>query len=275
VAETARALATDKKEVVLGVWRGFAQPVNQWMPPGTPWFFNVPDRKVDVEQAKKLLAEAGIAKGTKLTHTVGSVANLVPAAQVFQAQLTRIGIDLQLEVLDWPAYIKRQRAMDFTSTNTNFFPRVDPDDAYYRYFHSKGGANELSGGYANAAADKLLEDGEATVDPAKRAEAYRRLVELIQDEVPVVTTGLGDAARLVGAKQRNNLLDRRQQLSQSQYSRTGDFQHHKECQRCCSCAKHHQLRPERLSAPHVWLHDRLDGSANKLSRQSDHCEPLA
>jgi peptide/nickel transport system substrate-binding protein len=188
------ALATDKKEVGLGVWRGFAQPVNQWMPPGTPWFFNVPDRKVDVEQAKKLLAEAGIAKGTKLTHTVGQVANLVPAAQVFQAQLTRIGIDLQLEVLDWPAYIKRQRAMDFTSTNTNFFPKVDPDDAYYRYFHSKGGANELAGGYANPAADKLLEEGEATIDPAKRAEAYRRLVELLEDEVPVVTTGLGDAA---------------------------------------------------------------------------------
>jgi peptide/nickel transport system substrate-binding protein len=188
------ALATDKKEVGLGVWRGFAQPVNQWMPPGTPWFFNVPDRKVDVEQAKKLLAEAGIAKGTKLTHTVGQVANLVPAAQVFQAQLTRIGIDLQLEVLDWPAYIKRQRAMDFTSTNTNFFPKVDPDDAYYRYFHSKGGANELSGGYANPAADKLLEEGEATVDAGKRAEVYRRFVELLEDEVPVVTTGLGDAA---------------------------------------------------------------------------------
>jgi ABC-type transport system substrate-binding protein len=42
------ALATDKKEVGLGVWRGFAQPVNQWMPPGTAWFFAVPDRKVDV-----------------------------------------------------------------------------------------------------------------------------------------------------------------------------------------------------------------------------------
>jgi len=188
------ALAVDKKEVGLGVWRGFAQPIHEWMPPGTPWFFAVPDRKVDVEQAKKLLTEAGFARGTKLTHTVGQVANLVPAAQVFQAQLTRIGIDLQLEVLDWPAYIKRQRAMDFTSTNTNFFPKVDPDDAYYRYFHSKGGANELSGGYANPAADKLLEEGEATVDAGKRAEAYRRLVQLIDDEVPVVTTGLGDAA---------------------------------------------------------------------------------
>jgi peptide/nickel transport system substrate-binding protein len=188
------AMAIDKKEVGLGVWRGFAQAINEWMPPGTPFFFNQPDRKVDVEGAKKLLAEAGLAKGTKLTHTVGQTANLVPAAQVLQAQLTRIGLDLQLEVLDWPAYIKRQRALDFTSTNTNFFPKVDPDDAYYRYFHSKGGANELSGGYANPAADKLLEEGETTVDPGKRAEAYRRLVQMLDDEVPVVTTGLGDAA---------------------------------------------------------------------------------
>jgi ABC-type transport system substrate-binding protein len=125
---------------------------------------------------------------------VGQTANLLPAAQVFQAQLTRIGIDLQLEVLDWPAYIKRQRALDFTSTNTNFFPKVDPDDAYYRYFHSKGGANELSGGYSNPAADKLLEEGETTVDAGKRAEIYKRVAELIAAEAPVVTTGLGDAA---------------------------------------------------------------------------------
>ena len=188
------ALAIDKQEVALGVWRGFAQPINQMMPPGSAWFFNVPDRKADVEQGKKLLAEAGFARGTKLTHTVGQVANLVPAAQVFQAQVSRLGIDMQLEVLDWPAHIKRQRASDFTSTNTNFFPKVDPDDAYYRVFHSRGGANELSGGYANPAADKLLEEGEGTIDPAKRGEAYRRFVEIVQDEAPMIITGLGDAA---------------------------------------------------------------------------------
>ena len=33
-----------------------------------------------------------------------------------------------------------------------------------------------------------------TVDSAKRAEIYKRLAELIADEAPVVTTGLGDAA---------------------------------------------------------------------------------
>jgi ABC-type transport system substrate-binding protein len=54
------ALATDKKEVGLGVWRGFAQPINQMLPPGTPWFFAVPDRKPDVEQAKKLLRGGGV-----------------------------------------------------------------------------------------------------------------------------------------------------------------------------------------------------------------------
>jgi peptide/nickel transport system substrate-binding protein len=188
------ALAIDKQEVGLGVWRSFAQPINQFMPPGSAWFFPVPDRKPDVEQAKKLLAEAGFPRGLKVTHTVGQVLNLVPAAQVFQAQVGRIGIDMSLEVLDWPAYIKRQRASDFASTNTVFFVKGDPDDAYYRVFHSKGGANELSGGFANSAADKLLEEGESTVDPKKRAEIYRKFVEIVQDEAPVVITALGDAA---------------------------------------------------------------------------------
>jgi peptide/nickel transport system substrate-binding protein len=188
------ALAVDKQEVTLGVWRGFGQPINQFMPPGSAWFFPVPDRKADVEQAKKLLAEAGLPRGTRVVHTVGQVLNLVPAAQVFQAQVSRIGLDMSLEVLDWPAYIKRQRASDFTSTNTGFFPKVDPDDAYYRVFHSKGGANELSGGFSNPAADRLLEEGEATVDEKKRAEAYRKFVEIVQDEVPVIITALGDAA---------------------------------------------------------------------------------
>jgi peptide/nickel transport system substrate-binding protein len=125
---------------------------------------------------------------------VGQVSNLVPAAQVFQAQMSRLGVEVSLEVMDWAAYIKRQRAIDFVSTNTGFFPKGDPDDAYFRYFHSKGGANELSGGYANPTADRLLEEAEATVDDKRRADAYAKFVEIIQDEVPVVITALGDAA---------------------------------------------------------------------------------
>jgi peptide/nickel transport system substrate-binding protein len=190
----ALALAVDKQEIVLGVWRGFGQPINQLMPPGPSWFFKVPDRKADVEQAKRLLAEAGVPRGLKIVHTVGQVSNLVPAAQVFQAQLGRVGIDLSLEVMDWAAYIKRQRALDFTSTNTGFFPKGDPDDAYFRYFHSKGGANELSGGYANPEVDRLLEEAEATVDDRRRADTYQKAVEIIQDEVPMIITALGDAA---------------------------------------------------------------------------------
>jgi hypothetical protein len=37
----------------------------------------------------------------------------------------------------------------------------------------------------------LVDRGDAA---AKHAEAYKRLVQLLDDEVPVVTTGLGDAA---------------------------------------------------------------------------------
>jgi hypothetical protein len=48
------------------------------------------------------------------------------------------------------------------------------------FTHSKGGADELSGGHANPEADKLLEAGEARVDAAKRAEESRPLGESVR-----------------------------------------------------------------------------------------------
>ena len=73
--------------------------------------------------------------------------------------------------------------LDFTSTNTVFFVKGDPDDAYYRVFHSRGGANELSGGFSNPTVDGLLEEGEATIDAQKRTFTFpwqmRWLKELV------------------------------------------------------------------------------------------------
>ena len=117
------AMAIDKKEVGLGVWRGFAQPVNSGCRRARRSSSACPTARSMSRGARSSSPRRGREAGAKLTHTVGTTANLVPAAQVFQAQLTRIGIDLQLEVLDWPAYIKRQRAMDFTSTTPTSSPR--------------------------------------------------------------------------------------------------------------------------------------------------------
>lgn len=182
----AAAFAVNKQQFVLGVWRGFAVPVNQNFHPSSPWYLPVEDRVTDLDKARALLKEAGYPNGFKTTMTVAQVTTLPTVAQIFQAQMRQIGMDISLELFDWGAYIQKQKGLDFSITNTGFFPKVDPDDAYMRYFHSQGGVHELSGGYKNPELDALLEKGASTIDEAERKEIYTRVVEIIQEEVPVI-----------------------------------------------------------------------------------------
>jgi peptide/nickel transport system substrate-binding protein len=56
--------------------------------------------KPDLEQAKKLLADAGFANGFKSKLDVQNTADHVAAAQVIQAQLAQVGIDVKINTLD-------------------------------------------------------------------------------------------------------------------------------------------------------------------------------
>ena len=58
----------------------------------------------DVEGAKKLLADAGFAGGLDLSLTLLNQSQYVTAAQVVQANLAEVGINLNLEVLDGGAF---------------------------------------------------------------------------------------------------------------------------------------------------------------------------
>ncbi len=65
----------------------------------------------------------------------------------------------------------------------------DPDSSVYGVFASsqalaKGGSNY--GTYSNPAADKALEEGRSTLDPAKRKAAYIAFQKALQDDPPFV-----------------------------------------------------------------------------------------
>jgi len=115
-------------------------------------------------------------------------------AQVFQAQMRRIGVDVALQVYDIPSWAKRIDSGDFDIDNTGYFPKVDPDDAYYRYLHTNGGVWQLSGYLHNAELDRLLDQGRAESDPAKRRTIYARVVQIVQDEASMLIFGSGDSA---------------------------------------------------------------------------------
>ena len=190
----AAAYGLNKRELSEAAFRGWGRPVNQNFTPASPWYLKVKDRPMDLAKAKQLLAEGGMPNGFRTTATVGNGYGLTDVAQVYQAQLRRIGIDVNLQVYDIPSWAKRIDSGDFDMENTGFFAKVDPDDGYYRYLHSNGGVWQLSGFLNNQELDRLLDEGRAESDTEKRKAIYAKIVEIVQTEASMIIFGSGDTA---------------------------------------------------------------------------------
>lgn len=65
--------------------------------------------KYDPALSKKLLEEAGLGKGLKLTAVTSSNSAQLPIMEVIQAQLAEVGVTLELKVVDHPTYHEQIR----------------------------------------------------------------------------------------------------------------------------------------------------------------------
>jgi len=187
------AYAINKQELVEAAYRGWGHPVNQNFPPSSPWYLPVKDRAQDIGRAKQLLAEAGMPNGFKATMIVGNGYGLAPVAQVFQAQVQRIGVIVNLQLYDIPTWSQRFVAGDYDFVNTGFFAKVDPDDAYYRYLHTGGGAWSIGGFISDPALDQALDQARAQSNPTAQRALYVRVVQTMQDDASMLIFGSGDS----------------------------------------------------------------------------------
>ncbi|WP_027527306.1 ABC transporter substrate-binding protein [Bradyrhizobium sp. Ec3.3] len=100
------ALCIDREKLVKGLMKGQAiigndSPFAPIYPSTDP---TVPQRMRDVAQAKELMKAAGMEKGFQAKITLPKQSELPAYAQLVQAWVKEIGIDLQLQVLDWKSY---------------------------------------------------------------------------------------------------------------------------------------------------------------------------
>jgi peptide/nickel transport system substrate-binding protein len=188
------ASAMNKVEMVDAQYRGWGVPDNQNFAPTSPWYLPVKDRPWDVGRAKALLGEAGFPNGFKTTMAVGNGYGFPEVSQVFQAQMRRIGVDVNLQVYDIPSWANRINAGNFDIDLTGFFAKVDPDDAYYRYLHSGGGVWQLSGYLNDSELDRLLDLGRTETDVAKVKATYTQVVRIVQEQASMLIFGSGNSA---------------------------------------------------------------------------------
>jgi peptide/nickel transport system substrate-binding protein len=142
----------------------------------------------DVEKAKSLLAEAGLADGFETTIWTNDNPVRMQIAQIVQAQLLEVGINATIEPLEWGSYLERtgkgEHDMFILGWTT---VTADADYGLYALFHSSqhGGAGNRDF-YTNEEVDRLLEEGRKATDPEARKAAYAKAQEIIVSEAPDV-----------------------------------------------------------------------------------------
>ena len=188
--------AINKEALVNEVLEGTADVAAGPTPPAFAWAYNseLEPYPYDPEKAKAMLAEAG-AEGAELTFyvTEGGSGMLDPIAMgtAIQADLEAVGFDVKIETYEWNTFLgevnpglEGKADMAEMAWMTN-----DPDTLPFLALRTdawpdKGGFN--SGYYSNPEVDALLEEARVATDQDKRAELYKEMQTIVQEDAPWV-----------------------------------------------------------------------------------------
>jgi len=125
---------------------------------------------------------------------------LIPIAK---ENYKEIGINLKPEFSDFNALVSKvdKGNYDLASFSTPMI--MDPNDVVADY-HSKNA--DKNNGYKNPALDKLIEEGQNTLDQEKRKEIYHELYKEFADNPPIILLNYrkilnGVSSRIDGVKQ--------------------------------------------------------------------------
>ena len=149
--------------------------------PGAPSY----DQR-DLEQARALMAEAGFAEGGPAFKTTLKYwkewAQMPQIAQIVQANLAEIGIEVELQLLEIGQWVQTVAYdLDYEMALTALVPRWDPSDQLGNAYKTDDGQALL---WENTQFDVAFAAGAATADEAARAEAYFTCQEIALTECP-------------------------------------------------------------------------------------------
>jgi ABC-type transport system substrate-binding protein len=153
-------------------------PANSLLPPGAPAYDpDLPGFPHDPEAAALLLREAGYPGGEGLDPIalwINTSEDNRKIAQQIQADIKKIGVELEIREVDWAAYLAAVEGTVDQPGQAQMFrlgwylDYPDPDAILRPLLHSGNYAR-----YHNPEVDRLLDEALDLTDPAAREERYR------------------------------------------------------------------------------------------------------
>ncbi|WP_327174208.1 ABC transporter substrate-binding protein [Streptomyces sp. NBC_01335] len=162
--------AIDDKKLLESVWGGYGKQIGSMVPPTDPWYEDLTSvNAYDVTKAKKLLTEAGYAKGFSFTLDTPNYDPHPTAATFVKSQLAKVGITVKINTItpdEW--YTKVYKNHDFSATLQEHVN--DRDLVWY-------GNPDFYWGYDNPQVTQWVKEAEEAPDTAAQTALLKKVNE--------------------------------------------------------------------------------------------------
>lgn len=188
-------LAVSRQNLIKAFGTQELMNLTRWIPYGDPYatapeaIAELPgyreDKTADLEEAKKLMAEAGFAdgiQGLELLAAAGPQAELL--APAFQDMLARsLNIQTEIRIIERAQLAEEEKAGNFTIVVDTYGHGISDISPRANLWWRTAGSQNWSG-YSNPAFDALLDQIDIEIDQAKRQELINQALDLLDQDSP-------------------------------------------------------------------------------------------
>ncbi|MBL7140150.1 MAG: peptide ABC transporter substrate-binding protein [Planctomycetes bacterium] len=184
----ALVLAIDRRPIIDRAARGDQKPAYAFVPPGMRGYVPPEGVPEDVEQARRLLAEAGYPGGKgmdELAILVNRGSDHVPIAQVLMEQWKKnLGLNVRVEQVEWKVFLDVIHKLEYQIARAGWFGDYLDPNTFLDMFVTGGGNNET--GWSNGEYDALIEAAAREADLTRRKDLFRQAERILLREVPIM-----------------------------------------------------------------------------------------
>ncbi len=201
------ALAIDKEEILQASLGGYGTVIHTIVA-GMQDTWGVPVEELefqtqDLERARALMAEAGLADGVEMDlTTIAGFDWMDPAAVTLREQLSEIGITLNIQRVDLGVWIDNFRSRNMGLTFNEWATQPDPNMLFFRHFHMAPEGADFRN-WNNEEASALLRQGRSTSDFEERRAIYAEFQRELDRTVPTIMLFSADIVTVANERVQN------------------------------------------------------------------------
>lgn len=181
--------AIEREAILEGIYNNVGTLANSAMSPNVFGYSeNIEPYEYDINKAKELMKEAGYEDGVSITLVTSDRVERINMAEVIQSQLKGIGVDMDIQVLEYGAYAEVTGKGDHQMFIGGWGNATgDGDYNQYNLFHSSSHGNAGNQFfYTNEEVDGLIEEARRETDDEKRKAIYEQTMKIEIDEAVYV-----------------------------------------------------------------------------------------